>query len=155
MFVKSSKKAAIIGLYTTFSVLGAASTAHSSSDIKETIPVTVKLNGVQTGNGPLYISVQTREQYQGIKGFGAVLEQAVSSEMSTVINIDKSGDYAVSVWHDIDNDGVFSMTDDYQIFDGWGASGNVSNAERPTFDDVRIFINDTGGSVDVDMIYPK
>lgn len=155
MFVSNLKKAAIIGLITPIAVFGATNAATNMDTIEETIPVQVTLSGIQMSSGPLYISVQTRSQYRGIKGHGAVITDVTPGEMTATVSIDKSGEYAVSVWHDLDNDGVFSMTDSYQILDGWGGSGNVPTDRAPTFDDVRVTIGGGGASIPVAIIYPK
>lgn len=155
MFVLQLKKAAIIGFMAPLAVLGATSVASALEVSKETIPVNVTLNEVQMSDGPLYVSVQTREQYQGIKGHGAVIENVTPGTMLVTVNIDKSGDYAVSVWHDLNDDGVFNMTEDYRIQDGWAASGTVPKDRAPTFDDVRVAIGGGGANVAVDMIYPN
>ena len=101
------------------------------------------------------MSIQTREQYQSIKGFGGILQEASLGEMSATYNIVEPGEYAVSVWHDLDNDGRFSMTKDYQITDGWGASGNAPDTRAPTFDDVKIKVESFGATVPVEMKYPN
>lgn len=154
MFFQTLKKAAFIGFITPMAILGATSLAFAAGDNKETIPVNVTLEGVQMSDGPLYISVQTRGQYQGIKGYGEVIQKVTPGQMSVTLDIDTPGEYAVSVWHDLNNDGIFSMTKDYKIEDGWGASGDVPTDSAPTFDDVRVTVGGGGANVVVDMIYP-
>ena len=122
-----------------------------------TIPVTVTLTDVlpegSTGE-PIYISIQTRENYRSMKGFGGMIEKATVGEMSAIFTVDEPGDYSVSVWHDRDDDGRFSMTETYEILDSWGASGTPPTDKEPTFDDVKISIPNMGTSVTIDMINP-
>ena len=64
MFVKSIKNLRGLVLIGAVAVLGATNTAATESS-NPTIPVTVNLTGVQISDGPIYISVQKREQYMG------------------------------------------------------------------------------------------
>jgi len=65
MFVKSSKKLGGLGLIGVMAVLGATNTV-ASEVVDPAIPVTVNLTGVQISDGPIYISVQKRDQYRGM-----------------------------------------------------------------------------------------
>ena len=83
-----------------------------------------------------------------------MIEKATVGEMSAIFTVDEPGDYSVSVWHDRDDDGRFSMTETYEILDSWGVSGTPPNDKEPTFDDVKISIPNMGTSVTIDMINP-
>ncbi len=119
-----------------------------------TIPVTVTLKDISRVEGPIYVSVQTETHYQSMKGFGTVIQQAELGDMTMTVKVDEPGEYAVSVWHDLNDDGRFSMTKDYQILDGWGASGNAPSNRAPTFEDVKIKVESFGATVPVTMKYP-
>ena len=168
MFVNLKSALLRLGLFTgALLVLGvtAGATANDASvsnweaqnvNIQDgNIPVTVTLTSITETQGPIYVSIQTREQYQSIKGFGGILQEASLGEMSATYNIVEPGEYAVSVWHDLDNDGRFSMTKDYQITDGWGASGDAPENRAPTFEDVKIKVETFGATVPVEMKYPN
>jgi uncharacterized protein (DUF2141 family) len=119
------------------------------------IPITVTLKGVNETKGPIYVSIQTRKDYRSMKGFGGILKNPSIGDITQTFHVDKPGEYAVSVWHDLDDDGRFSMTEDYEILDGWGASGNVPDHREPTFDDVEIKVETAGTTVPVEMRYPS
>ena len=119
-----------------------------------TIPVTIALDGVQAGDAPLYVSVQKRAEYMGIKGHGEIIKVTTDGTMMVTVNVDVADDYAVSVWHDLNNDGVFSMTENYQILDGWGNSGPSDLSGRPSFDDVKVSVPLSGADASVTMKYP-
>ena len=119
-----------------------------------TIPVTIALDGVQATDAPLYVSVQKRDEYMGIKGHGEIVKTTTDGTMMVTVNVDVADDYAVSVWHDLNDDGVFSMTDNYQILDGWGNSGPSNLSGRPSFDDVKVSVPFGGASASVTMKYP-
>lgn len=155
MFVKSMKKGAFVSILSVMTVAGATAAVSYAAEEAPEIPVTVLLSGVQSSDGPLYISVQNRDQYQGIKGYGEIIKRVTAGDMSAVVKIQKSGEYAVSVWHDLNDDGVFSMTQDYKILDGWGGSGTIPKGRAPKFDDVRVTIGGGGASIPVALIYPS
>lgn len=129
-----------------------AASGHSNDG---TIPVTITIDNVRAGNVPLYISVQKRGQYQGIKGHGVILKSTTAGTMQATVKVDVVDDYAVSLWHDLDNDGVFSMNERYQPEDGWAASGTVPMNRAPKFDDVKVTVPMAGKAVAVSMIYPN
>jgi uncharacterized protein (DUF2141 family) len=170
MFVKTletkAKKVAHVAAVTVWSlfalsalgvstpVLAADNVAPDWKSLGGTIPVTVKLDNVTRVEGPIYVSIQTREHYQSMKGFGGIIKQADYGEMTATFSVDEPGEYAVSIWHDLDDDGRFSMTETYQILDGWGASGTPPEKSAPTFDDVKIKVESFGATVPVAMKYP-
>lgn len=124
-----------------------------------TIPVTVTLTDVQpvgaTADDVIYVSIQTRETFRSMKGHGGILKVLTPGTMEATFNVAEPGDYAVSVWHDRDNDMRFSMAADYSITDGWGASGTPPENQMPTFDDVKINVPNMGTSVEIEMINPS
>lgn len=90
-----------------------------------------------------------------MKGFGGVIKTAVAGDMTATYYVDAPGEYSVSVWHDRDDDGRFSMTETHQVLDSWGASGTPPQNEAPTFDDVKITVPNMGTDVTINMINPS
>lgn len=122
-----------------------------------TIPVTVNLTDVLpegASGGTIYVSIQTRENYRSMKGFGGIIQSAEAGDMTRTFMVDEPGEYSVSIWHDRDDDGRFSMTETYEVLDSWGASGTPPEKASPTFDDVKVMIPSMGTSVTIDMINP-
>lgn len=147
------------------SVWGSASHAAEPSNTdatawyqEGTIPVTVTLTDVSPvsaiAEDVIYVSIQTRETYRSLKGHGGILRTLTPGTMEATFYVAEPGDYAVSVWHDRDNDMRFSMDENYAILDGWGASGTPPTNDMPTFDDVKLAIPNMGTSVTIDMINP-
>jgi len=160
MFVSTLKTTLkTIGAAALISAVSAASAiAADANDIYEagTIPVTVNLLGVEVADGPIYISVQKREQYRGMAGHGTIIKLATPGNMTATVKVAEPGEYSVSVWHDMDDNRVFGMDEKtYRPTEGWGASGNVPTDRMPTFDDVKITVESFGTTVDVPMIYPS
>lgn len=156
MFVSTLKTLGAAALITTMSAVGATA-ADATNDIYEagTITLTVNLSGVEIADGPIYISVQKRGQYMGMTGHGTILKTATPRNMTATVNVAEPGDYAVSVWHDMDDDTVFDMDETYRPSEGWGASGTVPTDRMPTFDDVKVNVESFGITVNVPLIYPS
>jgi len=156
MFVSTLKTLGAAALIISISAVGATA-ADESGDIyeEETIPVTVNLTGVQVADGPIYITVQKQEEYMGMKGHRAILKTITPGNMTTVVNVAEPGDYAVSIWHDMDADMFFDMDQTYRPSEGWGASGSVTTSRMPTFNDVKVKIGSFGTTVNVPLIYPS
>ena len=136
-------------LLAALATLGLATTAHAG------VPVTVDLSEVQPHPGKLYISIQTEDQYMSVNGEGGIIDDVATKGPTVTYDIAEPGTYAVSLWHDLDGDGKFSMDERYRLIDGWGASGTVSASERPLFQDVAVEVPTYGTTVGVTMFYPE
>jgi len=141
------------------SVGGTSAHANETSWYESgTIPVTVTLTDVQpagaTADDVIYVSIQTRETFRSMKGHGGTIKALTPGTMQATFKVAEPGDYAVSVWHDRDNDMRFSMDAEYKITDGWGASGTPPINRMPQFDDVKISIPNMGTSLEIEMINP-
>ena len=155
MFVKTLKTMGLTSLIMGVSVVGATA-ADLGNEIYEkgTIPVTVNLSDVEVAEGPIYISIQKRSQYMSMKGHGTILKTVTPGNMTAIVKVSEPGEYAVSVWHDMDDDTVFDMDESYRPVEGWGASGNVPTDRMPKFDDVKITVESFGATITVPLNYP-
>ena len=133
----------------------AAAPAFAKTAQEPTIPVTVDLSQVEAREGPLYISIQKEDEYMGMRGFGGIIKVVTDNAAAVTYKVDVPGRYAVSLWHDLNDDTIFSMTDDYEILDGWGGSGTIDPGRRPKFDDVAVDVPAFGTEVAVTMFYPE
>ena len=134
--------------------------ANSDWEIRSgNIPVTVTITNIDPapeGSDPIYVSIQTEEQYRSLKGAGGITPYAKTGSMEATFMVAEPGEYAVSVWHDRDGDGRFSMSEDYTvIFDSYGSSGHAPADTMPTFEDVKVAIPNIGTSLTVEMINPE
>ena len=114
--------------------------------------LSVELTGLQASEGKLYISVQKEEDFMAQRGHGGVFEVTEAGNETYAFTV-PAGEYAVSIWHDTDNDGKFSMDENWVPTDGWGMSGTSSVDKQPRFDEVKIAIASSGTSVRIPMIY--
>jgi len=73
--------------------------------------------------------------------------------MTTTVKVAEPGEYAVSVWHDMDDDMVFDMDESYRPMEGFGSSGTPPKDRAPKFDDVKLSIDSYGSAVDVALTY--
>ena len=116
--------------------------------------LSVELTGLQASEGKLYISVQKEEDFMAQRGHGGIFEVTQAGNETYAFAI-PAGEYAVSIWHDTDNDERFSMDENWVPTDGWGMSGTSSADKQPRFDEVKIAIASSGTSVRIPMIYPN
>jgi uncharacterized protein (DUF2141 family) len=104
--------------------------------------VTVDLNGLRSG-GTLYVQLQTRAQFMGAdRAGGKIVHVAQAGSLSVDLGEVAPGDYAVSVWHDDNDNRRFDM--DAQgggPLDGWAiANGAEAGAGPPDFDRAKIAV---------------
>ena len=144
---------AIATALSTPAFAGSAETTQKAAH--DGVPITVTLNNVRAGDVPLYISIQTESEYQSYDGAGGILQSTESGQITETFDVPAAGEYAISIWHDLDNDGRFSMAEGFQLLDGWGTSGTVPFGAPPTFKDAKVSIPSSGDVVEINMIYPK
>jgi uncharacterized protein (DUF2141 family) len=155
-----TKALAAAGMITLVSAMTSfAADASGWKKMPGTIPVTVTITNIDpaaAGDDPVYVSIQTRDEFRSMKGAGGVAPTAKVGSMTETFHVSEPGDYAVSVWHDRDGDGRFSMSEDYTvIYDSYGASGNPPADDMPTFDDVKVNIPNMGTSLSVELRNPS
>lgn len=153
MFVSSLRATAAAAILTLTATSASAADNAESFYAKGTIPLTVNLSGVQIADGPIYISVQKREEYMGMRGHGTIIKTVTPGNMTATVKVAEPGEYAVSVWHDMDDDMVFDMDESYRPVEGFGSSGTPPKDRAPKFDDVKLSIDSYGSAVDVALTY--
>ncbi|WP_270375202.1 DUF2141 domain-containing protein [Marinicauda sp. Alg238-R41] len=115
-------------------------------------PLTIEVNGVQ-GDGPLYVSVQTEEQFMQDEGVeGSIVQSPEPGTHSFTYDLPE-GQYAVSVWHD-DGNGTFDRAESGWPLDGWAMSGELGDGP-PSFEDVAVDLRGQGADVSLDVHYPQ
>jgi uncharacterized protein (DUF2141 family) len=108
----------------------------------EAAPVTVELDGVRDGGGPLYVSVQTREQFMQDAGTDGTIVQAPRAGAHRFTYDLPAGQYVVSVWHDDNGNGAFDKDSRHMPLDGWALTNSAALRGEPSFDQVKFA---TGG----------
>ncbi len=103
-------------------------------------PVTVDLTGLRAG-GTLYVQVQTREQFMGPARIGGrIVAAPQAGSLSVDLGEVPAGDYAVTIWHDTNDNNQFDMGARDRPADGWAMANGDRLRGQPTFDVVKLTI---------------
>jgi uncharacterized protein (DUF2141 family) len=118
--------------------------------------VTITIDAVDASGGDLYISLQRQEEFLQPRGsYGTIIKAPKAGPQTVVLKDIAPGDYAVSVWHDIDADGKFSMGSDGRPSDGWSMNNAAALRGMPTWDVVKFSVPAAGKVLPLNMIYAK
>lgn len=121
----------------------------------QAVPLKVDLSGVEARGGKLYVSVQTEDQYQKKEGIGEIIEAPAAGSHTFTYDVPE-GRYAVSIWHDDNNNDVFDVGGAYNMpEDGWAMHNGMSLRGAPTFDVVSIQVTSEGATVSEKMTYGR
>lgn len=116
---------------------------------------TVTLTDVQAKDAPLYVGVQTEEQFMEWDGIaGEKVENPTAGTHTFTFDLPE-GDYSVSVWHDLNSNGEFDMSESGYPAEGWAMSHGSKLRGEPTFDDVKVRVGPAGASITEAVTYPK
>ena len=128
--------------------LGLACAAHAA-------PLKVDLSGVEARGGKLYISIQTQAQFMKEEGVGEVVASPTAGGHSFTFDVPE-GRYAVSVWHDDNDNGEFDRdSSTYWPLDGWAMHNGSELKGPPSFEAVSIDVTTAGATVSEQMIYER
>ena len=117
--------------------------------------LTFTAENVEARGGTLYVGVQTEDQFMQWDGIAGDKIEAPTAGSHTMSFDLPAGDYAVSVWHDLDGDGEFDRTETGMPLDGWAMINGAKLRGAPTFDAVKISVPETGASASESVIYPR
>ena len=113
----------------------------------------VSVTGVRSG-GDVYVSVQNRGEFMQSSGsYGEIIRDVDGGQIDVTIKDVDPGDYAVSVWHDLDSDGEFDADENGMPLDGWSMSNASQLNGRPRFEQVQISIGGSDTEITLDMVY--
>lgn len=130
-------------------ILAASATAAHAGTL------TFTAENVEARGGTLYVGVQTEDQFMQWDGIAGDKIEAPTAGSHTMSFDLPAGDYSVSVWHDLDNDGEFDRTETGMPLDGWAMINGAKLRSAPTFDAVKISVPETGASASESVIYPR
>lgn len=121
----------------------------------QAVPLNVELDGVRAAGGRLYVSVQTRDQFMQDAGTaGSVVAAPTAGAHSFSYDL-PPGEYAVSVWHDDNNNGRFDKDERHMPLDGWAMTNAEALRGEPTFDQVRIVLGQAAANIRLAMTYGR
>lgn len=113
-------------------------------------PLTVIVEDVRSTDGDLYVTVQTESEFMQERGTAGSIEEPEKGSMTLEYDV-APGEYAVSVWHDENDNAVFDREDNGWPLDGWAMSGQAA----PEFSKAKIVVPESGLTLRVQMTYPE
>ncbi|MBV7255647.1 DUF2141 domain-containing protein [Pacificimonas sp. WHA3] len=117
--------------------------------------LTVNIDGVRDAPGKLYVSLQTQSQFMKDEGaYGVMIDSPAAGVSSPTVTGIAPGTYAITVWHDDNDNGEFDMGERGPL-DGWAMIGGTSMRAEPTFAQTSLTIGEADESVSVVMIYGR
>lgn len=135
--------------------IAALATACAAAASASAAPLSLTLDGVEARGGTLYISVQNEAQFLKNSGTaGEMIATPTAGTHSFTYEV-PAGRYVVSIWHDDDGDGEFSLTEDGMPADGWAMSNMDKLTGEPEFDTVAIEVDESGASLTLPVLYGR
>ena len=119
---------------------------------QDTATVNVTLDGVRAGAGPLYVSLQSEEQFMREESSASAMVAEPGASTTLDLGAVAPGRYALVVWHDIDRDGEFSMGPMGPL-DGWAMIGGERMRGEPSFAEASFLVEGDAVAVRETMIY--
>ncbi len=117
---------------------------------------TLTLDGIQASQGDLYVALQTEADFMQPRGsYGEIVKVPAAGNRTITLKDVKPGDYAVQVWHDINNDHQFSTAPDGRPTDGWAMVNAETLRAKPTFDQVKLSVPAAGKALTLKMNYAQ
>lgn len=118
--------------------------------------VSLNLGGIRAAEGDLYVSLQTRAQFMKPAGsYGTILRKPAAGSRTVTLTGVEPGDYAVSVWHDINNNRRFDRAENGVPTDGWAMLNAEGLRAAPTFDQVKFPVAGAAKTVKLEMHYGR
>lgn len=119
----------------------------------ETVTLSVTLDGVKPGGGPLIVLLFGSSE--GFPREAHASQRHVLPAGETTLALDglKPGQYAVMAYHDEDGNGEFNQLFGMIPQEGWGLSNNPKAAGKPAFKDAAITLPKSGATVSLHLDY--
>ena len=119
-------------------------------------PVSVELSGLR-GGGTLYVQLQTRAQFLGgERAAGQIVRAPAAGALSVDLGEVPAGDYAVSVWHDLNGNQRMEIDPTAAAApDGWAMRNGEALRARPEFDQVSLAVPAAGARIPLALIYGR
>ncbi len=146
--------AAVAGI-TLITVAGSA--VWAAAEPAKGMDVTISLQSVQASPHKIYISLQKKDEFLQEKGsYGDIIVLTAGDQKDVIIPNVTAGEYSVSVWHDTDGNGKFTMDASGMPADGWGMYQGEKLRAMPTWDAVKFTVADSSTTaIPVIVQYPK
>ncbi len=117
--------------------------------------VTINLHALRAKPGKLYVALQKQSEFMRERAsYGQVVASVEAGDKQIIFKDVAPGDYSVSVWHDIDEDGKFSTAPNGTPLDGWSILNAQMLQGPPHWDQVKFTVPAAGKALDLAMVYP-
>jgi uncharacterized protein (DUF2141 family) len=137
-------------IFTAIGLIAASATPAFAGD------VTLTLEGVQAKPGELYVSMQTQEQFMQPRGsYGEIVKVPTAGKQTITMKDVRPGDYAISVWHDVNSDHQFNRAANGYPLDGWTMINAEALRATPKFDQVKFSVPADGKALTLKMYYAQ
>jgi uncharacterized protein (DUF2141 family) len=112
--------------------------------------LTVTFNEDAVSKGDIYIGVYQKDNFMAKPTVGDVLKADAGTNQITFEGL-AHGEYAVSVYQDVNGNQQFDMDDYGRPAEPWVMSGNVNPNQMPIFEDAKIEFSSTEKTVSLKL----
>jgi len=117
--------------------------------------LTVEVRDVEARGGALYISIQAEDEFMSDRATASRrIEDPAAGDHRFRFNVPE-GVYAVSIWHDDDDNGVFDRNAYGMPADGWAMYRGLELRGAPTFPDISLEVGPGGAEVSERITYGR
>ncbi len=116
--------------------------------------VRIAISDVREGTGDLYVGLQKRDEFMQDGGsHGEVIKLPKAGRHDVVFKGVTPGEYAVTVWHDVNGNRQFDKDRQHVPLDGWAMINGETLRGEPTFDQVKFAVDAGSVSLTLPVIY--
>ncbi len=105
--------------------------------------LTVTFDDFKDPEGKIYVAVYEKDNFLRQPSQTTTLEVKAENNQVTLEDI-AFGEYAISVFHDLNSNGRFDMNENQMPAEPWGMSGTVNPMQRPTWESAKIKFDSSG-----------
>jgi len=113
---------------------------------QETGDLTISLEGIYETKGELFIGIYQKDNFLRQPTVGKTVAVNADENVVTFKNL-PHGEYAVSVYQDLNGNEQFDMDEYGAPAEPWVMSGNVSPNAMPLFEDAKISVNESSQEI--------
>jgi len=96
--------------------------------------LSIKVEGISQLKGKIYVGVFTKDNFlRGKPVYGEIVEVEAETEIVNLVDL-PSGEYAISVYQDLNNNEVFDMDEYGRPIEPWAMSGTNPKNQQPVWD---------------------
>jgi uncharacterized protein (DUF2141 family) len=119
----------------------------------EAATLTVTLDGVKPGGGPLTVLLFDRAEGFPKEALASQRHVLPAGQQSLALDGLKPGRYAVMAYHDEDGNGELNRLFGMIPQEGWGLSNNPKVSGKPAFEDAAVTLPESGAAVAIHLTY--